>query len=312
MSNQVMNWVFKHSEARGNDRLVLIALADEADDDGTNAYPSIDRLASKTRIPKRTVMRCLVRLEELEELEVHRPETRGRGKFNTYVVVMDGGSKIDGKVSPIPERRADPEKRRGKARKGAPPCLIGDRPIDPLTLGANAPAPTAPRDVEPLTLIAPEPTPVPPRAAPPVEVVFAAWQESTGKPQAKLDAKRRRVIQAALATYPVEDVLDAVRGWRHSPHHRGENDRGTVYNDLGLLLRDASRIEQFRDLERDGPTRPRRTDVGPRRVPDPDQDARRRAGPSGRVDPYSGQMLNPDGSKRFNDDGTPMMSVGAT
>ncbi len=85
----------------------------------------------------------------------------------------------------------------------------------------------------------------------PVEVVFNAWLASTKKTaRTVLDSKRRSVITAALRTHPLDDVLDAVRGWEHSPHHRGENAERKVWNDLGLLLRDAGRIEQFRDLAR--------------------------------------------------------------
>lgn len=80
--------------------------------------------------------------------------------------------------------------------------------------------------------------------------VFDAWRQSTGHTKSLLDDKRRRLIVNALKNYPVADLVDAVRGWKHSAHHRGENDRQTVYNDIGLLLRDASKIEMFRDLER--------------------------------------------------------------
>lgn len=83
--------------------------------------------------------------------------------------------------------------------------------------------------------------------------VFQAWQDAARKPRARLDDKRRRRIRAALKHYPLADVLDAVQGWQHSPHHCGQNDTGTVYNDLELLLRDAAHIETFRDLWRDGP-----------------------------------------------------------
>jgi hypothetical protein len=83
--------------------------------------------------------------------------------------------------------------------------------------------------------------------------VFEAWKDSTDHPLARLDSKRSRVIDQALKAYPLQDVIDAVRGWRMSPHHRGENERATVYNDLELLLRDAKHIEQFRDLHRNGP-----------------------------------------------------------
>lgn len=99
-----------------------------------------------------------------------------------------------------------------------------------------------------LSLVVAEPKP-----PDPVEVVFDAWRESTGKHKAKLDPKRRRLIGTRLKDYPVEDLVDAVQGWKLSPHHRGENDRHTVYNNLDLLLRDAERIEHFRDLQRDGP-----------------------------------------------------------
>lgn len=102
-----------------------------------------------------------------------------------------------------------------------------------------------------------------PPATDAVSVVFAAWQESTGKRRAVLDPKRRRLIGNALRLYPVEDLTDAVRGWQHSPHHRGENERRTVYNDLDLLLRDTKHIEEFRDLERgEGRPAPPKMPVG--------------------------------------------------
>src|SRR6266516_3278016 len=67
-----------------------------------------------------------------------------------------------------------------------------------------------------------------------VQAVFATWQTSTKKKRARLDAKRERAIRAALKAYPLDEVLDAVRGWQHSAHHRGETN-GTAYNELTLL-----------------------------------------------------------------------------
>lgn len=84
--------------------------------------------------------------------------------------------------------------------------------------------------------------------------VFNAWVQATGRTgRTRLDSKRARLIDQALSNYTEQDVIAAVWGWRHSPHHRGENDRQTVYNDLELLLRDSRQIEKFRDLERNGP-----------------------------------------------------------
>lgn len=102
---------------------------------------------------------------------------------------------------------------------------------------------------------------VPPSASPPatdaVQAIFDAWVQATNRTgRTVLTGERRRLIAKQLKHYPIEDLLDAVRGWRHSSHHRGENDRSTTYNDLELILRDAKHIEMFRDLERDPPARP--------------------------------------------------------
>lgn len=90
--------------------------------------------------------------------------------------------------------------------------------------------------------------------------IFEAWIEATDSSASstgrRLDAKRRAVIDRALRSFPADELIDAVRGWHHSPHHCGENDRGTVYNDLSLILRDAEHIERFRDYERDPSKRP--------------------------------------------------------
>jgi hypothetical protein len=86
--------------------------------------------------------------------------------------------------------------------------------------------------------------------------VFNTWCEATGKNpnRTKLDAKRKRLIEKALESYPEKDVLAAVVGWKNSSFHTGRNDRNKVYNDLSLLLRDASKIEQFRDMAYQGKT----------------------------------------------------------
>jgi hypothetical protein len=91
------------------------------------------------------------------------------------------------------------------------------------------------------------------KAKPSIKEVFDAWIVSTKRTAAtKMDAKRRGLIERALNDYPLQDVLDAVDGWRFSAHHRGDNSDGKAWNDLGLLLRDAAHIEQFRDYKRKG------------------------------------------------------------
>ena len=57
MSLRVMNWVWEHSTAKGSELLLLLDIADAADDQGRNAFPSISTLAAKTRMSRRTVQR---------------------------------------------------------------------------------------------------------------------------------------------------------------------------------------------------------------------------------------------------------------
>ena len=69
MSIKAVEWVFAHSEATLGARLVMLALADYAHDDGSNAFPSLSTVAAKTRMSVRQVRRCLRDLEESGEIE---------------------------------------------------------------------------------------------------------------------------------------------------------------------------------------------------------------------------------------------------
>lgn len=64
MSVEAMGWVLKHSEERLGQRLVLLALADRAHEDGSGSFPSIASLASAARLSKRQTHACLRALEK--------------------------------------------------------------------------------------------------------------------------------------------------------------------------------------------------------------------------------------------------------
>ena len=76
-----------------------------------------------------------------------------------------------------------------------------------------------------------------------VERVFDHWKSQYGHPKAVLTPKRRKLIRAALRDYELDDVLQSISGYQHSPHHMGENSRNTVYDSIELFLRDAKHIE---------------------------------------------------------------------
>jgi hypothetical protein len=89
-------------------------------------------------------------------------------------------------------------------------------------------------------LLSPEaPTPKP------IREVFDHWVQVMQHPGAFLDKKRERVIRAALKERSVEDCKRAIDGCKASAFHMGENDRGKVYDSLGLIFRDAEHTERF-------------------------------------------------------------------
>lgn len=82
MSVKVMAWVWDHSEAKGMARLVLLAIADHADDERWSAWPSVARIAAKVKISERTVQRYLRSLEALGEVTVAAKQ----GGSNRYTI----------------------------------------------------------------------------------------------------------------------------------------------------------------------------------------------------------------------------------
>lgn len=87
MSVRVMAWVWEHSTAKGNDRLVLLAIADNANNDGGNAFPGHAELMRKTLLPRSTIYACIDRLVESGELE-REVAGGGRGRRTVYRVTM--------------------------------------------------------------------------------------------------------------------------------------------------------------------------------------------------------------------------------
>jgi hypothetical protein len=70
MSVRVMADVWDYSDSTGSGRLVLLAIADSADHDGTNAWPSVQTIANKCRLSPRTVQRLTKELVILGELRI--------------------------------------------------------------------------------------------------------------------------------------------------------------------------------------------------------------------------------------------------
>jgi hypothetical protein len=83
-----MNQVWKHSQAVGRARLVLLAIADHQGEIG--AWPSLDTLAKMVNASTRSVQRDIDYLQELGELKVdyQNAPSQGRYKSNLYWVTL--------------------------------------------------------------------------------------------------------------------------------------------------------------------------------------------------------------------------------
>lgn len=88
MSIEVMNAVWRESQATGRARLVLLAIADHQGEIG--AWPSIATLARMVNASERSVQRDIQDLVNLGELEVHvqQAPSRGQYKANLYWVTL--------------------------------------------------------------------------------------------------------------------------------------------------------------------------------------------------------------------------------
>ena len=76
--------------------------------------------------------------------------------------------------------------------------------------------------------------------------IFSHWQIVHNHQKAKLDEKRKKKIKARLEEgYSLEDLKSAIDGCKKSPYHQGDNKTNSTYDDLELILRDASHIDKF-------------------------------------------------------------------
>lgn len=82
MSLDATRWAWQQQAAKGTAKLVLLSLADRADE-SHQCYPSISRLTADTGMDRKTVLRNLKTLEQAGLIEA----SRQFGRFNTYRLI---------------------------------------------------------------------------------------------------------------------------------------------------------------------------------------------------------------------------------
>lgn len=201
MSFDVILWVMHNSEETLGRRLVLLALAENANDDGSGAWPSVETLARKSRLSTRQVKRCLKGLEDGGALVSEGVGPKGTKSWR--VVMAEGDDNLSGGDNLSSESGQD---------------VTRTCPTEPIE-GEDTP-------------------PTPPGAS--HDDVARVWNcyVVTMEPRFHgLPADERRLIREALRVATVDECCTAIKGCARSPHHMGQNDRGKKYNKLTNILK---------------------------------------------------------------------------
>jgi Helix-turn-helix domain len=120
MSVRTMARVWADSRHGGPHLLMLLSIADFADDDG-NAYPSVQTLATKCRMKARNARLVLAALRESGELQVRT--NGGPAGANRYRITMQGGL----------QELAGVQGLAGLQKKAHTPARKGTYPLQELT-----------------------------------------------------------------------------------------------------------------------------------------------------------------------------------
>jgi hypothetical protein len=128
MSVTISANVWKHSKARGTPFLVLLCLADFANDQG-ESFPAIATIAKKCRLKdERHVQRVMRKLEEINEVVVicgaGKSSSKGGVRSNRYRVIVQAPSDS---VTPA----EGPGSRGFHPGPLATPTPVGEPPPDP-------------------------------------------------------------------------------------------------------------------------------------------------------------------------------------
>jgi hypothetical protein len=120
MSIKASTAVWDGSQHRSGDLIVLLVIADHADNEG-KAYPGTRRIARKARLSQRHTRRCLNKLAASGELEILPNQAPSGGTL--YKICLDkldpdnlsAGTSTSGKRTPVSLRTDAHDRRSGSA-----------------------------------------------------------------------------------------------------------------------------------------------------------------------------------------------------
>lgn len=199
------------------------------------AWPAIKTLQDETGKSRSFIQRTLRHLEEAGYI-TRQPRYRENGgnSSNLYTIVWRDSEEDE--VDPE-NMEANNPLRQIETQGGRTQAIY---PPPPNTAAQNNTSRTASEEF------------TPPLVSPPMrgEIldVFNFWKERTGHERALLDEKRNKAIKKGLSFFDAKSCKQAIVGICNSSFHQGVNERGEIYDDLGLIFRDAAHAEKFREI----------------------------------------------------------------
>ena len=219
MSVKIMAAVFESTTLGPTERLVMLALADHADDAG-RCYPAMGRLCQRTGLSDRAIQKNVKALVEAGYLTV--AQNAGQGGANVYI------------VHPTPEPRSPRNDVHPRTTFTTPPNVVRQTP----ERRSDKPSGTIREEEANASLSSGDDKRDEAREA---LAMFNAMAAECGWPQVRILSPARR---SALAARLRE--CGGIAGWDHalakaraSPHCNGQNDRGWVAN-FDFLTRQSS------------------------------------------------------------------------
>lgn len=149
MSVKILGLVWDRYEFGGNKRMVALAIADHAHDDGSHIFPGVERLAAKTLLSVRTIQRVLAEMQNDGWLIKVGQYNRGRGMATEFKINEDW---VKGdKLSPFTENK----RVTNDDQKGDKLSQKGDTAVSAQPSLTTKTITTTPRAKEPTTEVKP-------------------------------------------------------------------------------------------------------------------------------------------------------------
>ncbi len=240
----------------GIETSLLTRMAFFGDKDGKNIRPGIEELVRQTKFCKRSVAAALRDLVKKNVIADVSKRCLGSNKVSCYEINV---SLLYEKRSVLKEYCKSFKTESSNNFNESSPSAVA--PHAPAAVAPHAPLPYTPHlepiknqsivefDANPTFVFSEKESPkISKKKNWKIEIgeVFDYWRKVMNRERSKIDKKRTaKIISALEHGFTVDELKRAVDGAKSSPFHRGQNDRGVIYDSIDLIFRNPEKIETF-------------------------------------------------------------------